>query len=1387
MSSVFDPSKMSELASLSDGDAYALCTELELTVRSFANAQARRAIGQSLPARIADLAPETQRLLADIAWSLRDVSPRLPCDAHEQSREVRAAWLRVQLAQNAAPWPDAPPLAWCDALDSMRADGLAHPLEVVAHCSAAGHERLQRTGIRLAADLLDQGIANASFVVAQLERLLQAAACEVRAAAAALLSHPVLRLSAPDDCARLAIAAMQDDDLVAECALGALPDASACNVLMDVVGSERRSDALRAAAAGALGRCMMFGDLDTFLRTACSDPVTLAEPARRGLLAAHMRGVFPKAAHLPSLLELFESTPAWTAAEFVRITHTERFALVTLFESVSADDLRWCRLAEVLALIDEPRTATLLAERLRGATRCDIAEALIAAAAHCPGFEDESALLDWLERLPRHVLSTLRVKGGRLAEAALLASVRAPYGLGSLRGEAGFCYYALAEDKIEAYEELRYAPQSSSLTARLRALSPPVCDEWSPGTGVDGLALLSLHGDARHLTIAMGLFRSELARCFEEQRTSSARSVRDRADGATPTERDIETLCAHLTAFGERLISRGAPIYSFAVAGPLRGDDLLQRALLDWLEEQPVPEAASLLELLSKLPIREPNLRRLAPWWRARDPAVRAAAVRAILAAGEAGAGFAFSLTKLAEEADHRVRRQALIAIEQYRIFGAESVARDALSDRNMNVRRAAACALAHVGTEDTISALVAILAHHDNAGFRHDCLRALEHCAKGATTAVLLAALDAARDRSSMALLLDAVARRLTAAQVVRLCHPEQAAAEVVLGALDDGSTFSGEIVAEVNLHLDRCPAVGSDAAIEQALARLRVRGFTKEAALELCLATSRHQHALGSVASRIRDCLHDWARWAAQADGDHALIARRLALDAAAGTPSHGGRDTFDALMEIAVRTAKEQPSDVLRWCTSVAKQVPDAQRLRFVSILRALLLPASSDGLPLFRALVAGGALLAEHDLERCLEACPTQHQSTLLAEAFQVEGGGRTEVARWSDTFSRRPPESASEWLGWANSYHLAPSIERRASLRHALEARPLGLSAERPVAQSTRPRTLKRERVERRREELLAAGSEARTRAALEILSDPAALHQIGASVLLRAFLAGQVSVPSAARPLLAQHLRDWPSDTTEAERACQLLPHLPPGHARRWIPEQLDAWAHASESARVFLDAANRNDVVDFAARRVEHGEHTFDELLSAEEKAQSLFASEGKANLQGHESHAERDPLDSLSLAELRERASKSRGDAAVLFVKELIRRGPASERLLLDLTTHAEWRVRNACLRGISQVSQRELYLSAAASMFATESSAAPLRRLARIVAHGRVPEAVPKLIDLLVTSNPSQRVLAHEALVAYGPMVIPALRKALRHARPDHKPRIVDLLDVLGQTPG
>jgi hypothetical protein len=124
MSYGFDSSRLRQLDTLSESEAYAFCVGLEAHLRTSSDLRERLELARSLPAVIGAFTTELQMLLARIASLLADAKPSIPEDAHQQSRVVRASWLRVQLAAPMAAWREAAPAALADALDEMAIDEL---------------------------------------------------------------------------------------------------------------------------------------------------------------------------------------------------------------------------------------------------------------------------------------------------------------------------------------------------------------------------------------------------------------------------------------------------------------------------------------------------------------------------------------------------------------------------------------------------------------------------------------------------------------------------------------------------------------------------------------------------------------------------------------------------------------------------------------------------------------------------------------------------------------------------------------------------------------------------------------------------------------------------------------------------------------------------------------------------------------------------------------------------------------------------------------------------------------------------------------------------------------------------------------------------------------
>lgn len=249
----------------------------------------------------------------------------------------------------------------------------------------------------------------------------------------------------------------------------------------------------------------------------------------------------------------------------------------------------------------------------------------------------------------------------------------------------------------------------------------------------------------------------------------------------------IPELEQKLFRYGRHLIREGRSVRRWIEAGPETGRDLVLQVAIDWLREAPADAVCvALLELVGRHAPGPATLRFIEPFWRHGDREVRRAAIEAILAAGE-GARWLFELSicRLAEQEEPRILGQALAAVAA--TLGAqwaEPIVLAALQRPEMAVKKEAAHALAQVGSERSIAALVEWLAHHDNRGFREALLAALQRAAGPSMVAVLVAALENETEARRIGLLWDALAGHLPLAAALRLARSAHAAHRSLLEA---------------------------------------------------------------------------------------------------------------------------------------------------------------------------------------------------------------------------------------------------------------------------------------------------------------------------------------------------------------------------------------------------------------------------------------------------------------------------------------------------------------------------------------------------------------------------------------------------------------------------
>ncbi|WP_439677575.1 HEAT repeat domain-containing protein [Embleya sp. MST-111070] len=450
----------------------------------------------------------------------------------------------------------------------------------------------------------------------------------------------------------------------------------------------------------------------------------------------------------------------------------------------------------------------------------------------------------------------------------------------------------------------------------------------------------------------------------------------------------------------------------------------------------------------------------------------------------------------------------------------------------------------------------------------------------------------------------------------------------------------------------------------------------------------------------------------------------------------------------------------------------------------------------------------------------------------AEASAVPDS-RARIAALIDVFPSAAPDTRVPLLDWLTELQPidAPpwvSAERAARARRFDRTGP---AARLPHAEDLdQPRsTPQRERLVT----LLAAADPRRRRAAAEILctwAEPATRR-----VVLDAHLRGAVDLPAHLLRPLAPTLINLADDTDPAgvfahpdadlarTRAAQLCAIMAPEHLERAAPHLVSWWEHGTPTARAAVLSATRAmsaDVLAEALRtRLDAGALGCLDLLldRTMRRTPELTETVRRLRVEGRTALADRLTLvggvlrapgpdrNGLALVSLRTRtlppgAERPTRDELIATVRadapEQARRAlsrladehgadPQVRALVAELLGHAHPRVRLHAHRISRRVLDRAEYLRHTEQLL-DDPRRDVVRGAIRTLSHAGWQPAVPSLIVLFTDADPVIREAAGEGLARIGVAVLPALRKAAAHARPDRRGRYLELRDRIAAAP-
>lgn len=1420
------PTSLADLVAGTPVDAIARLTDLAEALPTCNDPSALAALARSVPEAVADLAPEVSLALHGLVAALVAHRPSIPRDLDLLEPRLRLAWRRVQLAVG-----DLEALARLSDLELLQVacgwsfDEVLELPPLLRRMVGAGDVRLRAQALAAIAPAVRRLALTSAEAFALLVPLAGDADPELRADALASLCEGWVRGLAPAaerERLRLVTAALRDDSLVVvRAAIAAAAALGLGDELRALAQDDGRPPPARVDALDALGPLARDEDIDLALSLATHAPLRFAPATRRFLLAAHRHGVFVRAHHLDALLASFDAHPTWTAEELIRVTHIVRGELVERLGALEPDDPRWLRRAGLLAASVGTRAPQLLRERLAAARDLAVAEALIEAAGRSPEYTGEAPLLAWLDALPEVVLPVLRVKGGPQAEAQLRARVEDPRCAREPRARALSVLWALTRDRAGLLRELsaRLGPHESGLfdaeRRRIRDRSsadivaaapwsqgPEHVDRSSADIAADAprsrgpehvdpadaiepmkqLELLCESGAIEHLPRVVALFR--------EVFRGHVRAVL--AGDLAVKRTELPELEQALLRYGRLLLEHGRPVRRWIEASPETGRDLVLQLAIDWLREEPAEAVCvALLELIARHAPGPVALRLIEPLWRSRDRDVRRAAIEAILAGGEGARGLELSLCRLAAHEEPRILSRALAAVMTLRARWAEPLVLAALQRPEMAVKKDAARALAEIASERAIDPLVAWLARHDNPGFRRELLAALRRAAGPSLVAVLVEALERETEPRRVALLHDALSGHLPLAAALRLARSSLAAHARLIEACLAGQVKLADADPErlaAQLHRARLlPRPASPDPGQQ----LRLHGFSAAAARDL-LAQRTEAHEAAILAT-VRAGLADWIAWLRAGEADPRALA--LVLDAA--LPDH--REHVDALLACAEANLTDVDAGALAGFLErcLAERAHGrALEVRAIHLLRALPPSPRLGGLRRWRLLGRLGAVRTRADLERCLDETRlgpdhAEGSAALLSEALALPAAGDGEAPELTAL-----REQTRRW-------HALPEAERRAWLDEALARRPLDVAALEPRRPSPRPpsRPGSQADLDALLTTLRDGDAQERSRAAARLLDWPDARPSW--PEVLAAFLRRRVTLSAEHRQRLAPLLTRWPEQPEARAGALELLPHCSPRQERAFVGQWLAAWevgdANAAERLRQTREALLLPHVWSAAERGDFRRLHLLRPGRSLALRTLVAWARERAptddlAHLLDAPSEPPppadtADPADPVAgrspdeLLALIDQRGVARG-LAIRAVHALAAHGEPGVAPLERLVVDPRPFVRTAALRALRQVAPREVSLQAALRALAIESRADVALSLMRSLGHGRHEPALSALLDRLEHRDPRLREGAREALRAWGPAVLPALRRASRHARPDRRPAYASLLAELEQ---
>ncbi|MEO3827081.1 HEAT repeat domain-containing protein [Actinomadura sp. B10D3] len=1271
------------------------------------------------------------------------------------------------------------------------------PEELARHLAGSGDGVLRTEAFRITREALRAGLlpaASARTIVEDLAAGVPDALCELAAPWAVLdpLPHGRMRRLLDAGPARVAIevaARHGHRDLLA-----------------GLAGDPRREPVLRRRCLELLGDLATREDVGAIVATAARDPLLLAGPAVTCLGGLHRRGHFPDGQDVPAIVGLALADHAVPAGDLAVVLYPRRHEALkelTAPTEPTAADGNLPRRLDLLVALDEQGAPDLgIGDAVTGLARgADDPAPFLRAIRRLRHAAAEETVLELLPRSPREALGALEAVGGARTVAVLrdglglaggdVAAHLRPYRhraleiLWHLNGDAGLRRTILERldprDLPRRIADDLGGPDARELAA-LRA---------NPGRGDPAAALrrLAANGDATTLpAIADLLLR-----------------VAAQEDGPVPDE-----IVAAVGELGGGLWRRGAlrPRCLLDAADAADAGNALVADMVLRLLARPglrPAERTTLLDVLRRAPHRRTRAR-VHRLLRDRDRHVRAGAIAILALDGGDALALSASLIPLTAAGDVQTVRQAILALAEAGASWAAPAIAGCLDHPNMNVKKAAASALARAGGPEAVPKLLSWLGRHDNPGLREAIVGALRAILGDAFAATVLAAADRAADPSpllrSLDGLLDECAVEALARRGVTVRGRTPPPVPDVDALLDGG--WDTETALRV-----------LDAHESEPLPYWRLRPALVRW-LDLAVSDPR---AVRLVTEICRPPLGD-----AEAE-----VLARSAGTLVDGLAAGGDHDRLLALLAAAV----PRLGRVERLAVAERARGLDAGRAGLVVLRLCAVSPTRDD---VVRALaVARRGERPEPDQEAVLREAFGQEATEDSAPLRGRLGDAIRDAGSLRRARERTDAPSRAVLDALISVFAQAPPGTRDLLLDWMLELQPLGAppwtiaeESRRPVADVRTPHSgdLDQPRSDAQRRRLLAMlddpQTERRENAARMLLDWPE--PQAGLAVL-KAYLHGRVGLAAGHRLAgVLDHAAE--SDLTGGGavdgRFARLASYLDTDRLDRFVPRLLAAWEHGdaatSEAAGRALRRASPDVVAGAVSGRLAAGAWGLldlvacrpvlptPELIQARERlrdegrddrAAKLVLAEGPLRAPGAAARDE-EVLNTLrerpagtarepSRAELFRVARGAEAKAAGRALTRLAERheeagataDPELADLLATLIVHGETKVRLHAHRVSRRVLDRPAYLDQTVRLL-DDPEPAVVRSAIRTLAHAAWKPAVPGLVALLAHPRESARKAAADGLVMLGSAAVPALRHAEGRARPDRRHRYTSVLD-------